>query len=117
MRFLALLAVLLALTVTPAYADDFIWDAAEDGGVPKGVVGYDGLQCVGEATQDGHHVKLTNYVGADAGWMSSQPDRERAWQQAECRNMMRDHMRFVFLMQWGVTFRDSTPIAITTRRL
>ncbi|HEX5164228.1 MAG TPA: hypothetical protein VFV93_02430 [Thermomicrobiales bacterium] len=115
MRYLAILAALLALTiVSPVYADEFIWDAADDAGPPKGVVGYDGIQCVGEATQDGHHVKLTNYVGYSAG----QPEaRERAWQLSECRNMMRDHMRFVFLMQWGVAFRDSTPIAITTRRL
>jgi hypothetical protein len=114
MRYLAILAVLLALVLMPtvASAETFEWDP----GPPKGVVGHDGIACYGEASQGGHTAKLTNYVGADAGWMSSQPDRERAWQQAECRSMMESHLALVFTWKWNVDL-DLANVRVSSRRL
>jgi hypothetical protein len=98
---------------TTVYADEVTIDV----GVPtKGVAGNDGIACTGKATQDGHTLTYTNYVGADAGEMSSNPDKERSWQSDYCRWMLEQDMGGWFKYQHNVTL-DPSNIKITIRRL
>jgi len=82
---LAVLAALWVLVCTPAHAETVIWDEASDGGVPKGVVGNDGIRCIATATAGGDTYTAIRYIGADADEMASNPDRERNWQAEHCR--------------------------------
>lgn len=127
--YFALLAA-LAVAIAPniAYAEDGggMWlprpadalyeDAVIDEGPPKGVVGADGIACHGEASQDGHSLKYTNYVGADADRMSADPQGERAWQAAHCSWLLAEGMSGWFRYQHGVEL-DVTRIRMTIRRL
>lgn len=119
MRYLLVLVMLALLFGSqPAYAETYEWDAAGDGvGIPKGVAGADGIACYGEASYQGNTVKLTNYIGADAGLMAEQPNRERAWQQAECQRIMRADIALVFSWRWGVTLPADVPISVRTKAL
>jgi hypothetical protein len=84
--FIVALALLLALAplgaigVQTAHAETVVWDD----GPPKGVVGADGIRCIGTASAGGHTYTSVKYVGADAGEMSSDPQRERNWQRSQC---------------------------------
>ena len=87
-RLLTIGALIVALLVpTVAYAETIVYDEAADTGVPKGVVGYDGVRCTGESTVGDVTYRNTIYIGADAGWMETQPARERAWQDGHCQYM------------------------------
>jgi hypothetical protein len=108
---LVLLASLLAPT-QPAHADS----ATFDPGPPKGVVGADGIACTGRATQDGHTLTYTVYIGADADEMSSNPTRERSWQAEYCTWALSQDMSGWYLNQWSVTL-DPTNIRVSTKHL
>lgn len=111
MRWFFVLCFLMLLS-TPAFAQEMETTVIDP---PKGVVGYDGIQCVGEATQGGYSHRIVTYVGADAGEMSSNPDRERAWQIDQCRSDLELMMGFWFGRR-GVTF-DPGNLKVTTRRV
>lgn len=99
----AALLLVLACTALPAYAEDgggmalprpgisgrevITWDEAEDGGIPKGVVGADGIRCIGVSTNGELTYRNIGYIGADAGEMADNPVREQAWQREHCQNM------------------------------
>lgn len=91
-------------------------EATFDPGPPKGVVGQDGIACTGKATQDGHTLTYTVYIGADGDEMSSNPERERRWQNAYCAYALEQDMGGWFKYQWGVTL-DPGSIKTTIRRL
>jgi hypothetical protein len=110
---LVLLAALLLPTTVPlAHADS----ATFDPGPPKGVVGNDGIACTGRATQDGHTLTYTVYIGADREEMASNPTRERTWQDDYCAWALAQDMSGWFMVQHGITL-DTTNIHITTKRL
>lgn len=118
-RRFALLAALLCSLVAPtmAFAETVEWDAAGDGvGVPKGIIGQDGIACHGEATQDGHTYKYTNYIGADGDEMASNPQREQAWQTNYCRHVLETDMSGWFMQQHGITL-DTSRIKMTIKHL
>jgi hypothetical protein len=82
------IVVLTSLPIsTPAHAETVVYDEGADTGIPKGVVGFDGVKCTGESTVGDVTYRNTIYIGADAGWMDTQPSRERAWQKDHCRYM------------------------------
>lgn len=112
MRTLMLVLFCLALTAPIAYADS----ATFDPGPPKGVVGQDGIACTGKATQDGHTLTYTVYIGADGDEMSSNPSRERAWQADYCQWALEQDMSGWFKYQWGVEL-DPGSIKVTIKRL
>lgn len=116
--FALALALLCSLLVAPmaVSAEVYEWDAADTVGMPKGVAGADGIRCHGEATQDGHTYKYTNYVGADADEMSSDSARERAWQTSFCRHILETDMSRWFLYAHGITL-DTSNIRMTIQRL
>lgn len=88
MRLLiALLVVVMTSLPTVAHAEVVVYDEAQDTGIPKGVVGYDGVKCTGISSVGDVMYKNTIYIGADAGWMETQPSRERAWQVNHCQYM------------------------------
>jgi hypothetical protein len=91
-------------------------EASFDPGPPKGVVGQDGVACVGKASQDGHSLTYTVYVGADEGEMSSNPSRERSWQSNYCQWALEQDMGGWFKYQWGVSL-DPSNIKVSVRRL
>jgi len=114
---LALLVLMMAPTV--AHAELVVWDEAEDGGVPKGVVGHDGVRCIGEATAGGTTYRAIRYIGADAEEMSSNPTRERNWQVEHCRWINSQDVGGVrgwFRWQRGIDIDPST-IKITVERV
>jgi hypothetical protein len=100
-----LLAVFLALSGV-AFAEDRAWD----GGPPKGMT--DGLVCHGEASGGGNTYRYTNYIGADAGMMASDPARERRWQQATCDRYAREDVTRAFSVLWGQTI-DPASVRVT----
>jgi hypothetical protein len=108
------LAVFLVLGAPPgaAYAETEEWDA----GIPKGVAGHDGIACSGEASQGGHTYKYTNYIGADPGLMSTDPGRERRWQENTCRMILETDMGRWFKYRHGIDL-DPSNIHMTIRRL
>ena len=94
-----LIAVLLAFVLfTPglAHAESYVIDS----GPQKGVVGYDGIRCIGEATYQGHSFRYVVYVGADADEMSGNPARERAWQESECRYSLMSETSYGSMVNW-----------------
>jgi hypothetical protein len=109
MRWLAVLVLLLVPTVV--HADDY----TSDEGPPKGVIGYDGIQCIGETTQQGHHLKIITYVGADAGEMATNPERERAWQKEHCQYIQNLMMGYWFSNR-GLQV-DTTQIHLTIKQV
>lgn len=122
-RLLFLFALCAALTTGGiAYADDGggMTVASEtvtiDVGAPKGVEGADGIRCTGRASAGGYTLVYTNYVGADAGEMASNPDRERAWQTAHCHYLLENHMAGWFLYQHDIHL-DTEQIKVTIDRL
>jgi hypothetical protein len=112
MRTLMIVLFCLVLTAPVAYADS----ATIDPGPPKGVVGNDGIACTGKATQDGHTLTYTNYIGADREEMASDPTRERTWQTDYCQWMLAQDMGGWYRNQWGVTL-DPSAIKITIKRM
>jgi hypothetical protein len=109
--FLALLCI-VPLPVPVAHADS----ATFDPGPPKGVVGADGIACTGRATQDGHTLTYTVYIGADGDEMASRPDRERAWQADYCQWALSQDMSGWYRYQWNVQL-DPTNIHVSTKHL
>lgn len=109
----AVLAVVLCGVPVNVYADS---TTVIDVGAPKGVIGYDGIQCTGQATQDGYTLVYTNYVGADAGQMATNPQSERQWQLADCRWMLERDMSGWFLYRHGITL-DTQNILLRAKQL
>lgn len=109
----AALLLVLAFTDLPAYAETITWDEAEDGGIPKGVVGYDGIRCIGESTNGDLTYRNIGYIGADAGEMSDNPKRESAWQSEHCSSMQElQHGWF-----WDKRGLPHQPVKITIQRV
>lgn len=102
----------IAGTAKLAHAEE----ASFDPGPPKGVVGQDGIACMGKASQGGHTLTYTVYIGADGDEMSSNPDRERSWQSNYCQWALEQDMGGWFKYQWGVTL-DPGNIKTSIRRL
>lgn len=83
--------VVPALPTETAHADSFTIDP----GAPKGVIGYDGIRCIGEADAGGHHFRYVAYVGADG---DEPADSEHAWQASECNRILK-----VDMVRWAAT--------------
>ena len=121
MKRLLAITGLLALSLAPtiAHAETVVWDEASDGGIPKGVVGSDGVRCIGEATAGGTTYRAIRYIGADADEMASDPGRERAWQVEHCRWINSQEVGGVrgwFKWQRGIDI-DPSIIKITVERV
>jgi hypothetical protein len=95
-----------------AYAEE----ASFDPGPPKGVVGQDGIACVGKASQGGNSLTYTVYIGADGDEMRDRPDRERSWQTDYCHWALEQDMSGWFKYQWD-TALDPSNIKVTIKRL
>lgn len=88
MRLLiSLLVVVMTSLPTVAHAETVVYDEAQDTGIPKGVVGYDGVCCTGVSSVGDVTYKNTIYIGADAGMMERDSMRERTWQMNHCQFM------------------------------
>ena len=111
---LIVVALFLLALPAPAFAHDRSWDD----GPPKGVVGQDGIACEYTASYAGHSYHAVEYIGADAGWMASQPARERAWQISECHKYAREGgVRFFLWHENMVVTADMLDITVSIRRL
>lgn len=90
-----------------------VWDEAEDGGVPKGVVGNDGVRCRGESSSgDLTHITFF-YIGADGDEMASNPSRERAWQKEHCQN----HSELMHGFFWDKRDSPHRPVKTSIERV
>jgi hypothetical protein len=89
LAILTVVAMLTIPTVAPVvYASELVvWDEAEEVGVPKGIIGNDGIRCIGESTNGDVTYRSITYIGADGDEMAADPSRERAWQAGHCRFM------------------------------
>lgn len=117
-----LMALLLVLapysglaTVNVAHAETIVLDE----GPPKGVVGQDGIRCIGTASAGGHTVTLVQYIGADGDEMANNPDRERSWQSNYCEWAQRQTVGGVpgvFRFKYGIDI-DPNDVKVSTERL
>lgn len=98
-RFFLLLAMLAlySATATPVSAESFVIEHP----APKGVVGNDGIKCIGEASHNGNSYRYVAWVGADADEMASDhPDTERTWQMNDCKRSLYDPNVFGSMAMW-----------------
>src|SRR5688500_15337217 len=77
-RSIVLALVAVFLLPLPAHAESYV-SAPE---MPKGMDG--GIRCIGEASADGHSLRMVMYFGANGD-----VERERAWQASRCEAKMR----------------------------
>lgn len=101
------------ILVTPVHAETVVWDEAADGGVPKGVVGNDGIRCTAESTDGEHTYRTIFYIGADAGEMATDPLRERRWQKEHCQN----HSELLHGFFWQKRGLSMPVVKISTQRV
>lgn len=96
-KFLVSLILALAL-FTPglAHAESFVVERP----APKGVVGFDGVKCIGEADYNGNHYRFVAYEGADADEMASDSGRERKWQENSCRRILYNDQVYGSMATW-----------------
>lgn len=111
-----LLGILLGFALTYGIthaAETVVWDEATDGGVPKGVVGADGIRCTGMSTNGDVTYINHGYIGADAEEMASDPRREQSWQANQCRWLQElQHGWF-----WDRRGSPHQPVKITVERV
>jgi hypothetical protein len=79
-------AALMNPGAIPAHAESY----TAEHGAPKGVIGHDGVKCIGEASYQGNSYRYVVWIGADAEEMASGSDAERAWQENDCKRSLYD---------------------------
>lgn len=92
--------------------DTLLTDVVIDLGPPKGVVGADGVRCVGTVTQGGVTLKQVEYSGVDADEYGKDAEREKQWSRDNCKWQLEQGMAGYFKWTLGQEL-DVSQIRVT----